>query len=432
MKKVIVWALLLGLLFSGCASETPALQAPVSFYYCRSGSVDGIGWEVREGAGLADDPAALLDLYLAGPADSSLISPFPAGVRLEQVSVSDDTLIVTLSPEFAQLQGIDLTVACACLTLTALECSDCTAVRIGSSGEKLNGNNWIRMTRESLMLTDNSSALLKTTMTLYYVNPQSRGILGLEGSITPTSATALCTWLMEQLMDGRRSEFPSPLPEGTRLLGVSLTDGLCTVNFSSEFEKHIASAPTDQYLTLQSIVNTMTQVDGVTGVHFYCNGTRILHYGTMDTRDPWAWNATSLCSGETAARPIMLYARTEVSEKLVAIPAELNMESTLTSCQQVVAQLSRFHGCNGFRTQLPPGTLPQVTLDGAGVCLVDLPAAYMRQEPKAVESGLRILSASLYGLTEVNRVEFLVDGAAPAGDLAPLFEDLYPEGNWFA
>ena len=139
MKKRII-CLVMALLLSGSlfgCHDSEELQDSVEFFYPRKsdqyvyGSRDGVlAAEVWEASGRTDDLSELLSIYLHGPKDENLRSPFPAGCKLEEVRVGTDTLFVVLSAEFAALENLDLTLACASLAKTCFSISGLDTVRI--------------------------------------------------------------------------------------------------------------------------------------------------------------------------------------------------------------------------------------------------------------------------------------------------------------
>lgn len=161
MKKLM--CMFLALLFlCGCSRNKANIQTPVNFYYPNAdvsyNSPDAVlSAEVREGAGYTNDLVQLLNLYLAGPLSDEFKSPFPAGTAAMRAFLADTTLTVELSTEFAELKGLDLTIACACLTKTAIALTGCNRTRIYVSDAKLDGNSYIILDAGDLLLIDNIS-----------------------------------------------------------------------------------------------------------------------------------------------------------------------------------------------------------------------------------------------------------------------------------
>ena len=165
MKRFICLLLALVTVCSlwACRKETEEFVHPVQFYYYRTEPTHGaqdsyIAPETREAGIHHKDLAYLLDLYLKGPASAEFSSPFPAGTTLIRTSLANNTLTITLSDDFAQLSGIDLSVACACLTKTGMTLSGAARIEIQAQNALLDGKEKISMSKTDLILLDESAA----------------------------------------------------------------------------------------------------------------------------------------------------------------------------------------------------------------------------------------------------------------------------------
>ena len=79
--------------------------------------------------------------------------------------------------------------------------------------------------------------------------------------------------LVTLLIEGPKNErLAKIIPEGTKLLGVSLEKNNLTINFSSEFLNYDSNAPTTKANLINSIVNTMTELTEVNSVKFLIDG----------------------------------------------------------------------------------------------------------------------------------------------------------------
>lgn len=164
MKRLlsVVFVLLVGCSLFACSTYGTGIKDPVTFYYPRSivtyGQEDSIiASEFREASGHANDPDYLISLYLRGPMDDGLISPFPPGSNLIEFKQEDGVIFLTLSNAFANQSGLDLSVACACLSKTCFELCDADQVEIRAESIPLGTAQAIVMTRDSLLLHDNSA-----------------------------------------------------------------------------------------------------------------------------------------------------------------------------------------------------------------------------------------------------------------------------------
>ena len=165
MKRTI--CLMLVFLFlaslSACYySESGDILEPVEFFYPRKpdyfvyGADDGVlAAEVREGSGHIGDLYYLLSMYLRGPQDETLRSPFPEGCKLKDVRFEEDMLRIVLSAEFTTLENLDLTIACASLAKTSLSLSGAQRMHIYAVSDKKTLS--ITMDQDTLLLTDYSA-----------------------------------------------------------------------------------------------------------------------------------------------------------------------------------------------------------------------------------------------------------------------------------
>jgi len=158
MKKPLCLLLCLSLLFFlfGCSQNT--LKAPVEFFYRQNkipyeAQRSVIGSEIRE---TVDHPGYLrtLNLYLQGPASNDFLPTFPEGSKIITLSQAPGAISLVLSDKFASLTGIDLSIACICLTKTVIQLTGCTVVTIQAESLQLDGKNSITLDDSSAILYD--------------------------------------------------------------------------------------------------------------------------------------------------------------------------------------------------------------------------------------------------------------------------------------
>ena len=155
MNRLLILFCIVCFLLCGCQLFSHKNREPVLFYYQQSeyvlgeenGSIDA---EERDGTGHITDMDYLLRLYLAGPMNESLTSPFPADVQLTGVRTGQNMVTVTLTGSPDTLPEAQKTLACACLTLTCLDMSEEETVMI------FWGDEIITMDRSCLTLFDSS------------------------------------------------------------------------------------------------------------------------------------------------------------------------------------------------------------------------------------------------------------------------------------
>ena len=173
MKRTLTFFLCLVMLATLCActAQQQEFREPVSLYYLliqpadhiHHGSEDSIiSPEQREGYQIRDQISVLLETYLKGPATEFYESPFPVGTGLVSAELQGSTLTVTLTDAIAGMTGIELSLACACLSRTCIELWDLESVTIRAETMFLDGKAEITMTGENFLLTDDTISYLDT------------------------------------------------------------------------------------------------------------------------------------------------------------------------------------------------------------------------------------------------------------------------------
>lgn len=156
MKATFAVILILSLLLPGCTDQEELRTA--EFYYPRStytqDSMDSvIAPEERNRENLATI-TLLLDQYLQGPLDPKLVNPFPEGTAVVEVYVMGNVTLLTLTDSLAQLEGLDLLLACASISRTVTGITGTPMVQISCKTAKLDGKPKILIASDTIQYLD--------------------------------------------------------------------------------------------------------------------------------------------------------------------------------------------------------------------------------------------------------------------------------------
>ena len=436
MKRMICLVLSLSLLLCGCSQ--PELREPGTFYYHRTetaymGSEGVLAPEQRELFGIASDLKAIANLYCAGPLDPELENPLPPGTVLLSCTLEDHVLTLHFNTALAQLSGIELTVAAGCLARTFLPLTGAEVLILTAEGSLLAGNTSLQLTLEDLSLRDESLDLLHTEYPVYYASADRRFLIQQTVTAHLTSLEELSMYLLEALLTPPAgSGLRSALPLGTRFQSVTVTDGLCTVDVSGEFDNRRFYAMSAQCLSLLSVVNTLTALEGIDRVEFTVDGDLLIRYGSLAITEPLVRDERCVGPVRTSLgeQEAVLYLVHGSEGILVPIPARLRPTASTTIPELVVQALLSDPGTNGIRSCIPAGTsLLGLRLEN-GICTVDLSSEYLTQ-PSQISVSCRVLAASLCALDGINGVKIRVNGSVPEDFDAEFFGILVPEDDWF-
>lgn len=434
MKRLILLLLCAALILGGCRTGTP--REGDLFYYPQSEeslSSGALASEVRDLTAIRSDLTAMAELYCAGPVTEGLDAPLPSGTVLESIVLEDGVLTMRFSQELAQLDGIELTVTAGALARTFLELTGAEELVITADGALLNGETALRLTLSQLSLRDDSLDRLHRDFTVYYASPDRRYLIGQEVSVHISSPEELPGQLLELLLTPPSgSGLRSALPEGTRFQSIAVENGLCTVDVSSEFENRRYYNMSAQCLSLLSVVNTLTGLEGIERVEFTVDGNLLIRYGSLFIDAPLERDERGVGPVRTGLGELdaILYLVHGPEKLLMPTPARVRRSTTVPLPELLVRSLLQDPGTNGIRSCIPEGTrLNGVTVTDE-TCFVDLSEQYLN-DPANLRSAGRVIAATLCALDEVDRVQILVNGAVPAEFDEELFGILTPNEDWF-
>lgn len=438
MKRFLILILCMALCLSQTACASDNSRTYMDFYYYRMDSAYGVDdgvliSEVRDMAAKQDDLTAAMELYLEGPETDGLESPFPDDLRLLSWSKSDDVLELHFNEALAALAGIELTVAGACLARTFLTMTDTQTLLLTADGALLNGSTSFSLSEYELMLSDDTPDRLRSKTTVYYFDPQRRYLIGSSVTVDLNDPQSGPAYLLEQLLTPPSgSGLAAPLPSGTRIRAVRVEDGLCTVDLSAEFENRRFYSRRAQLLSLFSIVNTLTELDGIDRVEISVDGDLLIRYGALTISEPLVRDTRFIgpvrtALGETDASVYLCHGS---EGGLLEIPVRLRRTNAVTHEELLMKVLLEDEGRNGLSSKIPAGTeLNHIELRGE-ICHVDLSAAYLSAPADLPWSG-RVIAATLCSSEGISGVRITVDGAIPEGFDSGLFGLLVPEKDWY-
>lgn len=150
-----VFLCLLLILATTACSNNGSIKNPVNFYYYTTDDTTASSLIQAEKREYNSGLTTLINTYLSGPASESLQSPFPGNVQVVAITQTNSIMEIVLSDNFASLSGYDLTLACACLTATVQELTDAVLIQIRAETCDLDGNPYITMSTDALVMNDN-------------------------------------------------------------------------------------------------------------------------------------------------------------------------------------------------------------------------------------------------------------------------------------
>lgn len=282
---LLVWSIIL----SGCTSNVE--EDEMYIYYINTEG-NALVQETYPKMGVNDTLEKLMDP--GKTTEQNVI--VPKQVVLERFELNKEQLILTFDKEYLQMKKSMEVLFRAAVVQTMVQVKGVTFVSFYIEDEPLedtSGNPIGLMRAEDFVqnVGYTSDSYRTTDLRLYFSDSDGKALKSVKkNNVHYNTNTSIEKLVVEQLMKGTSaSGAQSTIPKTTKLLGVSVKDGICYVNFDSKFA-------TDGYdqnpeVTIYSIVNSIIQNGYSTKVQILIEGSSDeLYKGTVDISRPLEWN----------------------------------------------------------------------------------------------------------------------------------------------
>ena len=227
-------------------------------------------------------------------------SILPKGVEVEKFQLNNGYLDIYFNSAYAEIsKGTEVLIRAA-IVQTMVQVDNVSFVSFYVDGNALTDNdgNAIGLMRAEDFVQSTGSSMdsyQTTDLSLYFANGDGKKLcLSKKTGVRYNVNTTIERLVVEQLIKGTSStEVQSTVPKTTKILGVSVKEGICYVNLDSKFL-------TDSYdlspeVAIYSIVNSVIANGSVTKVQILIDGASdVVYKNTIDLSRPLEWNESIL------------------------------------------------------------------------------------------------------------------------------------------
>ena len=116
------------------------------------------------------------------------------------------------------------------------------------------------------------NSIQNTTLTLYFSNLDGDGLVKeVREDVYYSSNISMEKLIMEQLLHGPKTkDAKSAIPEGTKLVSVSVVDGVCYVSLDEAFKNQ--DYKVNEAIVIYSIVDSLSELSTISKVQISVNG----------------------------------------------------------------------------------------------------------------------------------------------------------------
>jgi len=280
MKRILGVILLVALLtvnIAGCGSkQNPEEGFNIFYLNIDKTKLAGMKYELK--ADMSDTESACHELLSALAGDSGDVEykqSIPSGIGY---SYSIEGGILTLNFDIAYLD-VPLVEDILCRasvvkTLTQLDGVDGVNFLIDSvSMTDSKGNIIGIMTADDFVENpgEQINAIQEANITLYFANSTGEGLVKENRTVYYSTNISMEKLIMEQLIMGPDNiDYLPTIPAETKLVNVSVVDGVCFVSLDESFRNQ--NYEIQEAVVIYSIVDTLTELDSVSKVQISING----------------------------------------------------------------------------------------------------------------------------------------------------------------
>ncbi|MBR2045796.1 MAG: GerMN domain-containing protein [Agathobacter sp.] len=219
----------------------------------------------------------LLGRLKSAPEDSKLRQTIPSNVEVNGISINGSYLFIDFNESYTDMTPTEEVLVRAGIVRTLMQVENCSLVAFTVNSEALKSHDGTLvgvMSADSFVENPGKqiNGSIETALTLYFSSPDGTGLVKETRKVHHSSNISMEKLIMEQLIEGpKASSMLGTIPSGTTLISVSLVDGVCYVNLSESFRTQSTTVPEE--ITLYSIVNSLSELPGVSKVQLAINGS---------------------------------------------------------------------------------------------------------------------------------------------------------------
>lgn len=284
LSAVLLLLAALLLLGAGCSrnnekEEPKDNQKTVSLYFGNSDGTDLAEEKISvKDIKPEDIPRYVVEQLLEGPKKKENSRVIRAGTDLLDIKTEKGSVTVNLSKEFYNEESIMDVLASASVVKSLCSVRGIGNVNILIEGSELVLENGLTVNdmRENDLVFD-ADALMQdeSNITLYFSDAEASGLVREIRRVKVPKGESLEKTVVSELIRGPQQEkMYRTVPQDTKIRSVETKDGVCFVNFSSEFISKHSGGTAAEELTVYSIVNSLTELSNVEKVQFLIEGKK--------------------------------------------------------------------------------------------------------------------------------------------------------------
>ncbi|MCH5188453.1 MAG: GerMN domain-containing protein [Oscillospiraceae bacterium] len=243
--------------------------------------------KIAEGASVEETVSFLMGCLASAPKTESSVRVLPEGTELLGVSISGKTAVLDLSSEYYDNEGVDELLSRMAIvnTICGIDGVDGVRIRVGGSPlvSKITGEEiGVISGRDVANGPQDTAIAAKETVTIYFPDKEGTHLVPERREIELQASISVERLIISELAKGpTNGDLIQIIPSDINLISIETNDGVCFVNISGDFVDKIQSGSSSTTMALYSIVNSLTELDGINSVQILINGKTGTEFGNF-------------------------------------------------------------------------------------------------------------------------------------------------------
>lgn len=308
MKKIRLFLLLTMclMILGGCGKEEQLTYGSVIYRLNKDATcIEAMPYEITA-VTLEEQVEELLMKLEEIPESVDYRSTIPENVSLLQYTLDRKQLYLDFSAEYLELDKATEVLVRAAIVHTMAQLEEVSYIGFTVAGEPLKdtkGNNVGLMNTNTFLdnMGSEENATKIAKLNLYFANENGDKLKNQSCVVEYNANVAVEKIVVEQLIAGPTEDgCYATIPKDTKVMGVTTKDGVCYVNLDTAFTGQGYDVLGS--VTIYSIVNSLTELSGISSVQILVNGeTSIIYKDNIMLETIFQRNPEIIEKGETGA-----------------------------------------------------------------------------------------------------------------------------------
>lgn len=294
MKKFLSIILSLAMLFSlcSCTNQNEEKNDEVLFYFSNKEG-NSLVYEERKitkQKTVDETVEAVIHELLLGPKNKEYVSAVRAGVKLLSVK-SDDLgkVKVNFSREFYNKEAVFDILSASSIVKSLCTVDGVKRVAIYVEDMPLVGPSGVELgylTQDDLVFDITATSQNDVYVNLYFSDKEALYFVKERRQINVPTGESVEKMIVSELIKGpKKDNSMKTVPQETKIRSVETKDRVCFVNLSNEFITKQTGGSAMEYMTIYSIVNSLTELANIDKVQFLIEGEKketMIHFSLTE------------------------------------------------------------------------------------------------------------------------------------------------------